>query len=271
MLLNKNILLKFLFLFFFLAPAQEAIAQDNTGTSQDQSQSVDDGSDKKKKKKAENDEDFFSLRFDKLNLSFFLRLLIDIVSMFVLIRLVYYPNYNKKDFFFTFFMFNLVMFFITYLLNKVELSTGAAFGLFAVFSLLRYRTEDISAKDMTYLFCVIALGLVTAVNKGNLFEICIINAMVILMAYLLDGNLLLRQEIIKNIQYDNIEMIKPEHHEALMADLKKRTGLNIHKVSIGKVDYLRDTAIVKIYYYEPKNNNKGIAHTNDTNPSSSPD
>jgi hypothetical protein len=252
MLLKKNLLLKFLFLFMMLAPA-EAFSQDNSGTTTDQTQTTDDGADKKKKKKDSSDEDFFSLHFDKLNLSFFLRLLIDIVSMFILIRMVYYPNYNKKDFFFTFFMFNLVMFFITYLLNKVELSTGAAFGLFAVFSLLRYRTEDISAKDMTYLFCVIALGLVTAVNKGNLFEICMINAMVILMAFLLDGNLLLKQEIIKNIQYDNIEMIKPENHPQLLADLKQRTGLNIHKISIGRVDYLRDTALVKIYYYEEKN------------------
>ena len=145
------------------------------------------------------------------------------------------------------------MFFITYLLNKVELSTGAAFGLFAVFSLLRYRTEDISAKDMTYLFIVIALGLVTAVNKGNIYEICIINIIVIFIAFMIDGNLLLKNEMIKNIQYENIEMIKPENHVALLEDLKKRTGLNIHKISIGKVDFLRDTAIVKIYYYEGKN------------------
>ena len=99
---------------------------------------------------------------------------------------------------------------------------------------------------------IVILGLVTAANKGNLFEICIINAMVILMAFLLDGNLLLKQEIIKNIQYDNIDMIKPENHPALLEDLKNRTGLNIHKISIGRVDYLRDTANVKIYYYEHK-------------------
>ena len=245
MLLKRFTIFRFFLLLSLLAPAPTVIAQDNSTTEQTTD-------DKKKKKKDTTDEDFFTLQFDRLNLTFFLRLLIDVVSIFVLIRLVYYPNYNKKDFFFTFFMFNLVMFFITYLLNKVELSTGAAFGLFAVFSLLRYRTEDISAKDMTYLFVVIALGLVTAVNKGNLFEICCINAMVIFMAFLLDGNLLLKQEMIKNVQYDNIEMIKPENHEALIADLQKRTGLKIHKISIGRVDYLRDTATVKIYYYEEK-------------------
>ena len=257
MLLSKHTYLKFFLFILLLAPAPVVLAGGGNNNP-DQTSVTDDGSETKKKKKTDADEDFFTFQFDKLTTTFFLRLLIDLVSMFILIRLIYYPNYNKKDFFFTFFMFNLVMFMITYLLNKVELSTGAAFGLFAVFSLLRYRTEDISAKDMTYLFCVIALGLVTAVNKGNLFEICIINALVIIMAFFLDGNLLLKQEIIKNVQYDNIEMIKPEHHAELIADLKKRTGLNIHKVSIGRVDYLRDTATVKIYYYEEKSKNNTV-------------
>jgi hypothetical protein len=244
----KSLSLKLFLLLAFLIPASYSVAQifpDNT-------QTEDISTDKKKKKKdtAEKEEDFFQFKLDKFNFSFFLRLIIDIVTMLVLIRFIYFPIYRKKDFFFTFFMFNIVIFFITYLLNKVELSTGAAFGLFAVFSMLRYRTEDISAKDMTYLFIVIALGIITAVNKGNLFEICIINAIVIVMVVALDGNLFLKNEIIKNIQYDNIELVKPENQAALLEDLKKRTGLNIHKVSIGKVDYLRDTATVKIYYYE---------------------
>jgi hypothetical protein len=268
MLYTRNSIFKFLLLLVLLAPAPSPVhAQDSTDTEQT-------NPDKKKKKgKTEVDApeeagDFFQFRMDKLSFTFFMRLLIDLVSMFILIGLIYYPNYNKKDFFFTFFMFNLVMFFITYLLNKVQLSTGAAFGLFAVFSLLRYRTEDISAKDMTYLFCVIALGLVTAVNKGNLFEICVINAMMIFMAFLLDGNLILRQEMIKNVQYDNIEMIKPENHAALIEDLKKRTGLNIHKISIGRVDYLRDTANVKVYYYESRKSNQVNINDNSSDSSS---
>jgi hypothetical protein len=260
MQLNTKVLFRIVLFLLLLAPAPAAFAQDGSGGSTTE-QTTDDSSDKKKKKKVDSDEDFFNFQFEKLTSTFFLRLAIDLVSMFILIALIYYPNYNKKDFFFTFFMFNIVMFLITYLLNKVELSTGAAFGLFAVFSLLRYRTEDISAKDMTYLFCVIALGLVSAVNKGNLFEICVINLMVIFMAFLLDGNLILRQEMIKNVQYDNIEMIKPENHAALIEDLKKRTGLNIHKVSIGRIDYLRDTANVKIYYYEERS--KGVVNAAD--------
>jgi len=188
--------------------------------------------------------------FDKLNDKFFLRLLIDVIAMVVLIRLVYFPIYKKKDFFFTFFMFNIIIFILTYLLNKVDISLGAAFGLFAVFSLLRYRTENISTKDMTYLFITIALGLITSVSKGTYFEIALINAIVIGFVFALDGNLLLKNELVQFIQYEHIENIRPENQSALLDDLKRRTGLNIHKISVTKVDFLRDTAVIKIYYYE---------------------
>ena len=188
--------------------------------------------------------------FDKLNDKFFLRLLIDVISMIVLVRLVYFPIYKKKDFFFTFFMFNIIIFILTYLLNKVDMSVGAAFGLFAVFSLLRYRTENISAKDMTYLFITIALGLITSVSKGTYFEISLINIIVIAFVFGLDGNLLLKNELVQFIQYEHIENIKPENQAVLLEDLKRRTGLNIHKIAITKVDFLRDTAVIKIYYYE---------------------
>ncbi len=191
-----------------------------------------------------------SMFFDKLNEKFFVRLLIDLVAVFCLIRLIYYPLYKNKEFFFTFFMFNIIIYLLTYVLNKVDMSTGAAFGLFAVFSLLRYRTEDITPKDMTYLFTVIAMGLIGSVMKGTYFEMALVECIIIGAVYALDSNLFLRKEIIKNIQYENIDMIKPEHHADLLEDLKKRTGLSIHKITIGKVDFLRDTAIIKIYYYE---------------------
>lgn len=188
--------------------------------------------------------------FDKIGEKFFIRLLINFISVFILIRLIYYRIYKKKDFFFTYFLFNLVIFIITYLLNKVELSMGAAFGLFAVFSLLRYRTENISAKDMTYLFIVIAMGLITSVSKGSYFETSLINLIIISFAFFLDGNIFMRNEHIQKIQYENIEMIKPENHDLLIEDLRNRTGLNIHKISIGRIDFMKDTALIKIYYYD---------------------
>jgi len=190
--------------------------------------------------------------FDKLSDKFFLRLLIDVATMFVLIRLIYFPIYRKKDFFFTYFLFNLIIFILTFLLNKVEMSFGAAFGLFAVFTLLRYRTENISAKDMTYLFIVIAIGLISSVSKGSYLELIIINAIIIVFVYALDGNLLLKNENVQAIRYENIENIKPENHNKLLEDLRQRTGLPIHKISITKVDFLRDTAVINIYYYHSK-------------------
>lgn len=188
--------------------------------------------------------------FDKLGPKFFIRLLINIISIIALIRFVYFPIYKKKDFFFTFFLFNIVIFILTYLLNKVDLSMGAAFGLFAVFSLLRYRTENISAKDMTYLFTVIAIGLITSVNKGTYFETCIINTIIILFAYFLDGNLLVKNEKSQLVQYEKIELIQPQRETELIADLKMRTGLDVHKVSINYIDFLKDTAELTVYYFD---------------------
>ncbi|MFN8165812.1 MAG: DUF4956 domain-containing protein [Bacteroidia bacterium] len=188
--------------------------------------------------------------FDKLSDKFFWRLLVDVISMLILVRLIYFRIYKKKDYLFTFFLFNIIIFIITYLLNKVDMSMGAAFGLFAVFSMLRYRTEGISTKDMTYLFIVIAMGLICAVSKATYFELSVINAILIGFTYALDGNWLVRNEMVKTIQYENIDLIKPEHYNDLLADLRKRTGLNIHRVSVNRIDFLKDIAVVKIYFYE---------------------
>ena len=188
--------------------------------------------------------------FEKLSAKFFSRLCIDFVSVFILIRFIYYPIYKNREFFFTFFIFNLIIFLITFLLNKVEMSMGAAFGLFAVFSMLRYRTEGISMKDMTYLFLVIAMGLITAISKGNWDELSLLNAIILVFTYLLESNVLLKKEASKTIQYENIEMIKPEFREQLILDLESRTGIKINRISINKVDFLKDTAVIRIYYYE---------------------
>lgn len=188
--------------------------------------------------------------FDKLSDKFFIRLLIDFAAMLVLVGFIYYRIHKKKDFIFTFYLFNIIIFVITYLLNKVDMSMGAAFGLFAVFSILRLRTEGLTTKDMTYLFVTIAIGLIAAVSKTTYFELSVINLIIIGFTYALDGNLFMRNELVRSIQYENIELIKPEHKEAFLEDLRKRTGLNIHRVSITKIDFLKDIAVVKAYYYE---------------------
>lgn len=195
--------------------------------------------------------------FQKTSSKLFFRLLIDIASVFVLIRLVYYPIYKHRDLFFTFFIFNLIIFFVSFLLNKVDISMGAAFGLFAVFSMLRYRTEDISIKDMTYLFLVIAIGLIAAVTKlkntDDYIEyifIGAINGIILLITYLLESNILMKKELVKVVLYENIELIKADKKNELLADLKTRTGFNVHRYSIQKIDFLKDSAQIKIYYYQ---------------------
>lgn len=134
---------------------------------------------------------------------------------------------------------------------------GAAFGLFAVFSMLRYRTEDISIKDMSYLFLVIAMGLINAVTKikgaSDFYEylfLGLINSIIILLAYLLESKILFKKEAVKVILYDNIELIHSNNTQLLIEDLKKRTGINITRISISKIDFLKDSAQIKVYYFE---------------------
>ncbi len=127
---------------------------------------------------------------------------------------------------------------------------GAAFGLFAVFSMLRYRTEDISIKDMTYLFLVIAMGLICAVSKGNWDELSLLNAIILIITYLLESKLLMKKEVTKIVQYENIELIKPDKQKELIADLENRMGVKINHVTIGRLDFLRDSAQLHVYYYE---------------------
>ena len=133
---------------------------------------------------------------------------------------------------------------------------GAAFGLFAVFSMLRYRTEDISIKDMSYLFLVIAIGLMTAVIKlediAYYYEFIIIisiNGFILLLTYLLESNVLMRSEYTQHITYENLELIKLEKRAELIIDLELKTGLKINRISIGKIDFSKQTATLKIYYF----------------------
>lgn len=187
--------------------------------------------------------------FDKVTLKFILRFAINIISVFILIRFIYYKNYKRTDLFLTFFGFNVIIFFITYLLNKVEMSMGAAFGLFAVFSMLRYRTEGISTKDMTYLFLVIAIGLITAVSKGSWDDLSIMCILMLICIALLEGGWLVKKEITKQLIYDKIELIHADKYQELLEDVKSRLGLPVHRIEINEVDFIKDCALITLYYY----------------------
>jgi hypothetical protein len=179
-----------------------------------------------------------------------LRLLINLVAMFLLVRAIYLPLYKKTDFLFTFFLFNLVIFVITHMLNKVELSFGAAFGLFAVFTLLRYRTEIVSPKDMTYLFVVIALGLINAVSKGTPLELALLNLFMLAFIYSLDSGFLIRNEMVQTIYYKGLQNIRPEEQNQLIEHLRVVTGLQIHKIMIESIDLGKEIVTIKVYYYQ---------------------
>jgi hypothetical protein len=187
--------------------------------------------------------------FDKVSPKFLLRFAVDISAVFILIRFIYYRYYRRTDLFLTFFGFNVIIFLITYLLNKVEMSMGAAFGLFAVFSMLRYRTEGISTKDMTYLFIVIALGLITAVSKGSWDDLVIMSSILVAVVWLLESGFFIKAELTKNIVYDKINLIIPEKEAELLEDLRTRTGLDIHRFEIQDYDFLKDATRITIYYY----------------------
>lgn len=171
---------------------------------------------------------------------------------FIIIRLIYYTKYKRKDYVFTYLMINTVVFILCFLLDNVKLELGLALGLFAIFGIIRYRTNPIPIKEMTYLFVVIGLGVVNALanKKISFAEIAFTNFAVIFIILLMERVGRLKHESSKLIIYENIELVHPERREELKADLEKRTGLNISRIDIGRIDYLRDVARILVYYMD---------------------
>jgi len=247
----KSVLI-ILFFLSFLMPSYRVIAQENISTNQQtilQTDENNDNADIKEKKSDKKKKKNKEINIVEWASTFFWYLLVNISTLLLIIIFVYYPNNKQKETIFTFLMFNLMIFMITIVLNKVKISMGAAFGLFAVFSMLRYRTEGISMKDMTYLFIFIAIGLISAIQLEYL-QLIVINSVIVLFTLVLDSKIFFKRENCRRIEYENIDLVKPENFELLIEDLKKRTGLNIQRIQIDKINYLKDTADIKIYYYE---------------------
>ncbi len=188
---------------------------------------------------------------------FTMRAVIDFISIFILVGLIYYPRHKNKDFLFTFVLFNIVNFMICCLLGAAKIKIGFAFGLFAMFSIIRYRTIAISIKDMGYFFVCVALGMLNSlasIAEGfTLLIIC--NIIIIALTYFLEKLDFIKNENAKIIVYDRVDLIRPDDREKLIQDLKERTGLPIHKVEIISIDYLKDTALLKTYYYSLESEN----------------
>jgi hypothetical protein len=186
--------------------------------------------------------------FNTLDMGFFLRLFINTISLFVLVKHCYYRRTPNREFLFSFFLFGTGVFIVSYLLRGVEVSMGFAFGLFAIFSMLRYRTEAISIKSMTYLFLVITVSLLSAVGKTTPIELVSINALICACTSLAESKMLTPRLAEQLILYEKIENIRPQNRQRLLDDLHQRTGLEIRNVLIDRIDFLRDTATLRIFY-----------------------
>lgn len=178
------------------------------------------------------------------------RMTVNLVVLVILIRFMYYTKARRKDYLFTYFMIGMITFFLCFGLKKLDIDTGMGLGLFAIFGILRYRTEGIEIKEMTYLFLVIGLSVINALasNKISLAEMGVMNGALLLLVAGLEYLWLLKHETRKIIVYDRIDLIQPEKYEEMLVDVQKRTGLKINRIEIGKIDFLRDVAQIMIFY-----------------------
>lgn len=188
-----------------------------------------------------------------LLIAFFLNLAV----IMIVVRGLYYPKCKRGEFFFTYVLIAISTFMLIYVLGDVKLKAGIALGLFAIFSIIRYRTEQVAIREMTYLFIIIAISAINGLTVSELSygEVVIINILFILSIWICESKLLISHYSYKVIKYDNINLITPEKREELIADLEKRTGLKIEKVEVGAIDFLKDAAIVKMYYRSTESNN----------------
>ena len=185
---------------------------------------------------------------NSLDFDFLIRLLINMVGIFVLVRLIYFRAAKQRAYASSYILFGLSVFLIISQLASIEISIGFAFGLFAIFSMLRYRTESIDVKEMTYLFLVIAMSLLSGVSATNHLELALLLGLICFMAHVTETNLLLPQLDEYTVEYERIENIVPERREDLLADLRERLGQDIRTVEIESVNFLRDTALLKIQF-----------------------
>lgn len=168
-------------------------------------------------------------------------------------RYLYYNATRRKDYFFTYVLIASVVFMLSFLLSNVKLEIGFALGLFAIFGIIRYRTQQMPIKEMTYLFLVIGVSVVNALanNKVSYAELFFANLALFFITLLLEKTWHLKHESRKDIDFEKIDLIKPINRALLIADIEERTGLKINRLEIGKIDFLKDTARIRIYYYEP--------------------
>lgn len=197
-------------------------------------------------------------------LDLILRLIINTFFTIIIARCFYFPKARRKDFFFTYILVGFCIFMLIHLMGDAKIKTGIAMGLFAIFCIMRYRTESVPIREMTYLFLIISLaainGLAWAADISpkhpefagplmtSMGELILTDAIFIFGVWMAEANMLIKSLSSKYIKYDKIDLIKPDKRAELIEDLKNRTGLDITHISIGSIDFLKDMALIKIYY-----------------------
>ena len=201
--------------------------------------------------------ELFSAGFADTLLRFALCMLVN----WLIVKFLYFKKSRRRDFFFTFIIISVAIFFLVYLMmgmDRGKATMGFGLGLFGIFSIMRYRTDTMPVREMTYLFVVVCLSVVHAMadsmgvdSEGKMIgtpvaELLVIDAIVIVAIVMFERTL--KVEPAKLVQYDRIELIKPERYQEMVADLEERLGLQILKVEVGAVDFLRDMAVLRVYY-----------------------
>lgn len=204
---------------------------------------------------------FGSPLFDADLYKMVVRFAMNLLVLTVIVGCVYYPNSRSKDYLFTYYLLSVVVFLICFTLKKLELELGMALGLFAIFGVLRYRTDTIPIREMSYLFVVIGLAVINALanRKVSWAELAFANGAIAILPAFLESLPLLKQESREEILYERIDLIRPENHAELIADLQERTGLAISRIELGRIDLLRDTVSITVFYYPHKQATDGEA------------
>jgi hypothetical protein len=198
-------------------------------------------------------------------LEFVLRFLLNITVIMILVRWLYYTKAKRKDYLFTYVLISSIVFLLCFLLESVRLQIGFALGLFAIFGIIRYRTDALPIKEMTYLFLIIGVSVINALTntETSVVDLLFTNFVIIFITYGLEKVWLLKHESSKLIIYEKINLIKEENYDELIKDLQERTGIRrINRVEVGKINFLRDICDLTIYYYA--NNSNGDYPSNQT-------
>lgn len=190
-------------------------------------------------------------------LEFVLRFLLNITVIMILVRWLYYSSTRRKDYLFTYILISSIVFLLCFLLANVKLQIGFALGMFAIFGIIRYRTDALPIKEMTYLFLIIGVSVINALTntETSLTDLLFTNFVIIFITYGLEKLWLLKHESSKLIIYEKIDLIKEENYDKLIQDLQERTGIKkINRVEVGKINFLRDICDLTVYYYSDKLN-----------------